>query len=97
MSEKLKADVFSFPPGTEMFHFPGFASSDVTRKMSRIELRDGLPHSEIPGSKVAKHLPEAYRSHAASFIASLCQGIHHRLLITCPDTLNTKFKRKNFR
>ena len=41
-----------FPPGTEMFHFPGLASAaygfsgrypDVTR--------DGLPHSEIPGSK----------------------------------------------
>ena len=36
-----------------------------------------FPHSEIPGSKVAKHLPEAYRSYATSFIATLCQGIHH--------------------
>ena len=44
--------LISFPPGTEMFHFPGLASAayvfsgrypDVTR--------DGLPHSEIPGSK----------------------------------------------
>ena len=31
---------------------------------------DGFPHSEISGSKVAKHLPEAYRSNATSFIAS---------------------------
>ena len=30
----------------------------------------GFPHSEIFGSKVAKHLPEAYRSNATSFIAS---------------------------
>ena len=34
-------------------------------------LRDGFPHSEISGSKVAWHLPEAYRSHATSFIALL--------------------------
>lgn len=36
----------------------------------------GFPHSEISGSKVAKHLPEAYRSTATSFIASYSQGIH---------------------
>jgi len=36
----------------------------------------GLPHSEISGSKVATHLPEAYRSYATSFIASTSQGIH---------------------
>ena len=30
---------------------------------------DGFPHSEISGSKVAKHLPEAYRSFTTSFIA----------------------------
>ena len=35
-----------------------------------------FPHSEISGSKVARHLPEAYRRHAASFIASWSQGIH---------------------
>ena len=36
-----------------------------------------FPHSEISGSKVARHLPEAYRSHATSFIATSSQGIHH--------------------
>jgi hypothetical protein len=35
----------------------------------------GLPHSDIPGSQPAQRLPEAYRSHAASFIAIWCQGI----------------------
>ena|SRR3989344_605524 len=44
----------------------------------------GLPHSEIPGSKVAHHLPEAYRRHAASFIASSSQGIHHTPLFALP-------------
>ena len=33
--------------------------------------RDGFPHSEIYGLTVARHLPVAYRSRAASFIASL--------------------------
>ena len=28
-----------------------------------------FPYSEISGSKVARHLPEAYRSQATSFIA----------------------------
>ena len=31
----------------------------------------GFPHSDISGSKVAWHLPEAFRRHAASFIAFL--------------------------
>jgi hypothetical protein len=38
---------------------------------------EGFPHSEISGSKVARHLPEAYRRHATSFIAISSQGIHH--------------------
>ena len=37
----------------------------------------GFPHSDIFGSKVARHLPEAYRRHAASIIAFSSQGIHH--------------------
>jgi hypothetical protein len=40
----------SFPPGTEMFHFPGFAIGlDITL--------DGLPHSETYGSKVTSTSP----------------------------------------
>ena len=40
-------------------------------------LHSEFPHSDISGSKVAWHLPEAYRRHAASFIAFLSLGIHH--------------------
>jgi hypothetical protein len=54
-----------------------------------------LPDSEIHGSKVARHLPEAYRSHAASFIASISQGILHlplndlfELKVKCWLTIN---------
>ena len=41
----------------------------------------GFPHSEISGSKVAGHLPEAYRRQTASFIAFFSQGIHHTPLL----------------
>jgi hypothetical protein len=64
-----------FPPGTEMFYFPGFAP-DIKCQVSRFYL-EGFPHSDIFGSKVARHLPEAYRCHAASFFALSSQGIHH--------------------
>ena len=47
----------SFPPGTEMFQFPGFASpSYVFRRRS--PLRVGFPHSEISGSKFARNSPK---------------------------------------
>ena len=37
----------------------------------------GFPHSDVSGSKVARHLPEAFRSRATSFVVSSSQGIHH--------------------
>ena len=52
----------SFPLGTEMFHFP--RSSSITlyiQVMITKVFLVGFPHSEISGSKVASHLPEAYR------------------------------------
>ena len=50
----------SFPPGTEMFQFPGFASSSYVFRC-RYLLRGGFPHSDILGSKPVCRLPEAYR------------------------------------
>ena len=64
-----------FPPGTEMFYFPGYAPCTIRCRVSC--KHEGFPHSEISGSKVARHLPEAYRRHATSFIAISSQGIHH--------------------
>ena len=58
-----------------MFHFPGSALFIIKIKVVEV-YSTGFPHSEISGSKVAKHLPEAYRSNATSFIASYSQGIH---------------------
>src|SRR5262249_338845 len=42
----------SFPPGTEMVHFPGFARARlwIHRAVRRVYQR-GFPHSEISGSK----------------------------------------------
>ena|SRR3989344_5119982 len=72
---KLRLDILvSVPPGTEMFYFPGCARRLVTPALPPKAGR--FPHSDISGSKVARHLPEAYRRHAASFIALDSQGIH---------------------
>ncbi len=54
--------------------------SDVTSEFSTFLSRE-FPHSDISGSKVAWHLPEAYRRHAASFIAFQSLGIHHTPLL----------------
>ncbi len=40
-------------------------------KAQTIDESIGFPHSDISGSKVARHLPGTYRSHATSFIASV--------------------------
>src|SRR3989344_7577667 len=55
----------SFPLATEMFHFARFTS-----RLREIiwSSHIGFPHSAISGSKPARRLPEAYRSHATTFI-----------------------------
>jgi hypothetical protein len=46
--------LLSFPPGTEMVHFPGFARARLwIRRAVRRFYHRGFPHSEIPGSKPA--------------------------------------------
>src|SRR5438128_12446764 len=46
----------SFPPATEMFQFAGFASHAYGFSMG-YPSRGGLPHSEIPGSPIARIFP----------------------------------------
>ena len=50
------AVLMSFPPATEMFQFAGFASHAYGFSMG-YPLRGGLPHSEIPGSPIARISP----------------------------------------
>ena len=52
--------LISFPPGTEMFQFPGFASHAYVFSM-RYRRSGGFPHSDIPGSKLVCQLPETFR------------------------------------
>ena len=53
----------SFPPGTEMVHFPGFALSRLCIQRVVPEVcSGGLPHSEISGYNACVRLTEAYRS-----------------------------------
>jgi hypothetical protein len=48
--------LMSFPPGTEMFQFPGFASLSYEFRQ-RYRRSGGLPHSEIHGSKLVRSSP----------------------------------------
>jgi hypothetical protein len=53
--------LFSFPPGTEMVHFPGFASSTyVFSRRWRVFSPAGFPHSDISGSLVACTSPKLF-------------------------------------
>ena len=61
-----------------MFYFAGYARG-LLRAIEVHSTR--FPHSEIPGSQVATHLPETYRRYAASFIAFSSLGIHHSPLM----------------
>ena len=67
-----------------MFYFSGFTFR--LRGIITFCVK-GFPHSDIAGSKVARHLPDAYRRHATSFIAIQCLGIHHTPLNTLRSNL----------
>src|SRR3712207_1093405 len=49
----------SFPPGTEMFQFPGFASRPYGFS-GRSPMREGFPHSDIRGSTIARISPRLF-------------------------------------
>src|SRR3989344_9379951 len=61
-----KSLLFSFLPVTEMFYFTGCVLYVIHRVIPLYGT--GFPHSDISGSKVARHLPAVYRRQAASFI-----------------------------
>jgi hypothetical protein len=48
--------LISFPPGTEMFQFPGFASATYVFSC-KYTLRCGFPHSDMFGSMSARNSP----------------------------------------
>ena len=63
--------MFSFPLATKMFQFARFPVAPKARLIVVDTM--GLPHSEIPGSKDARLLPEAYRSLPRPSSASLAK------------------------
>src|SRR5450432_1982215 len=79
----------SFPPGTEMVHFPGFARTRlwIHRAVRGVYPR-GFPHSEIPGSKPTCGSPR---------LIAACHVLHRLLLPRHPpcalSSLTIKFTR----
>ncbi len=79
--------LISFPPGTEMVHFPGFARARlwIHRAVRRFYQR-GFPHSDIPGSKPACGSPR---------LIAACHVLHRLLLPRHPpcalSSLTIKF------
>ena len=83
----------SFPPGTEMFQFPGFASYAYVFS-ARYPIGVGCPIRTLRDQSLLAAPPE-FSQRATSFIASWCQGIHRMPFScsnnpSCTGTTNTK-------
>ena len=77
--------LMSFPPGTEMFQFPGFASTAYVFSC-RYPIGVGCP-IRISTDQRLLAAPRGFSQRATSFIASWCQGIH-RMPFSCSRTQN---------
>ena len=75
----------SLPPGTEMFHFPGFAPQDYgfILRSHRAAVR-GFPIRTLPDQRLPA-APRNFSQLAASFVACRCLGIRHAPLATWPQ------------
>ena len=74
--------LFSFPPGTEMVHFPGFALTHPMYSDSSHEYcSGGVPPFGNPRVKGCLLLTVAYRSLPRPSSPSKCQGIHRVPLV----------------
>ena len=76
--------LMSFPPGTEMFQFPGFASTAYVFSC-RYPIGVGCP-IRISTDQRLLAAPRGFSQRATSFIASWCQGIH-RTPFSCSKAL----------
>jgi hypothetical protein len=75
--------LISVPPATEMFHFAGLpATGYVFTCRSRSFLTWWLPHSEIPGSQLARSSPR---------LIAACHVLHRRLPPRHPPCALTHF------
>ena len=89
--------IVSFPPGTEMFQFPGFPSRRYVFTPRRVSIPPrGFPHSDISGwSRV--HTPHrSFSQCTTSFLGSWRQGIHRALLVAYPTCATEKLMFSRF-
>ena len=70
----------SFPPGTEMFQFPGFAPPAYVFS-GQYPIGVGCP-IRISTDQSLLAAPRGFSQRATSFVASWCQGIH-RMPFSC--------------
>ena len=82
--------LMSFPPGTEMFQFPGFASTAYVFSC-RYPIGVGCP-IRISTDQRLLAAPRGFSQRATSFIASWCQGIH-RMPFSCSRAQNLPYRR----
>jgi hypothetical protein len=79
--------VISFPPGTEMFHFPGFPPPGLTTRQSNtLTSVSGCPIRISPDQSPLA-APRGISLPAASFIGSCRLGIHRVLFLPYPSIL----------
>ena len=71
----IKWFFFSFPPGTEMFYFPGFTSSSLTEEDMTTLLAIGFPIRTSPDQSFLA-APRRFSQPDTSFFGNLNQGIH---------------------
>ena len=73
--------LMSFPPGTEMFQFPGFASAAYGFSGGSSIAGGGCPIRRSPDQSLLA-APQGFSQRATSFIASWRQGIHQMPLLS---------------
>ena len=77
-----ESQLISFPKGTEMFHFPSFASITYVFSYWYPPYSGWVPPFRNLRIKGYLPPPRSFSQAITSFIASDCQGIHHMHLIT---------------
>ena len=77
--------LMSFPPGTEMFQFPGFASRSYGFSPGSLK-RVGLPHSDTHGSTPARGSP---------WLFAACHVLHRLSVPRHPPNALTSLERES--
>ena len=81
-----ESPLMSFPPGTEMFQFPGFASRPYGFWPGSPK-REGFPHSDIRGSTIARISPRLFA--ACHVLHRLCMPRHPPIALTSRLRIHT--------